>query len=397
MPDYTKTDILSVSQLCAKIKNIFTEKIGVITTTGEISSIMTAQSGHSYFTLKDEYAQIKCVYFKKYQTNFGPKISQGMKVQISGQISIYEGRGDLQLIAYRITPLGEGLLQLQFEDLKKKLLSQGIFDSVHKKSLPKFPKNIAVITSSKGAAIKDFCAISQKRFPLTKITIYDTPSQGKTAARYIIKALIKADQRNIFDAIILTRGGGSLEDLWCFNDENLALEIFSCKTPVISAIGHEIDFTISDFVADVRAATPSEAAEILLPDQNDIKQKTDYLTQILINKIYNIIANKKNILETYQKSLTHPKDKISIQQEKLNILKIKISHQIKNLIKNKKINLKYLTQKLDITSVQATLDRGYAIVKNNNNKIIDSIEKTPNNNKIKITVKDGEFGAIIKN
>ena len=394
-----KSNTYSVSELCSKIKSIFTTEMGVISVTGEVSSITNAGSGHSYFILKDQYSQIKCVYFRKYKTNFTPELTQGMSIQVSGQISIYEGRGDLQLIIYRVNPIGEGALQLKFEQIKQKLLSKGIFDKIHKKTLPKFPKKIALITSSKGAAVQDFLTIANNRFPLTQIYIYDTPSQGNNAAKYIIKALNKADNTNLYDAIILTRGGGSLEDLWSFNDENLAICIFNCKTPIISAIGHEIDFTISDFVADIRAATPSAAAEILLPDQDDIYQKIDYIDQNLINKINNIISQKKHILEKTKNLIQHPKNKIYIQKEKLKIKKIQLRSYIKNMIQEKHEQLKLYNQKLNITSVQSTLNRGYAIVKDNKNNIIDSVKiiENNNNNKLQITVKDGSFTSYTKN
>ena len=228
------------------------------------------------------------------------------------------------------------------------------------------------------------------------MAIYDTPSQGTQASKYIIKAIKMAEKKNIFDVIVLTRGGGSMEDLWCFNDEELANVIFECKTPILSAIGHEIDFTICDFVSDIRAATPSEAAEILFPDQNDLFQQIDYLHNILKNCIRNILANKYNKLERITKHLTHPKDKILIQKEKLNSLKLKLKYLIKIFLENEQQKLKSLTQKLEITSVQSTLERGYAIIKDNkNNNIIQSINTIKNNEKINITLKDGNFKATV--
>ena len=387
--------ILSVTQLCAEIKNQLTKQIGLVKVVGEISNVTKAYSGHTYFTIKDNQSQIKCVFFKQYNIN-NLLLTNGMQVQISGQINLYEPRGDLQINIYRLELAGSGALQIQFEKLKKKLLAERLFASEQKKPMPPFIKKIALITSNKGAAVHDFCTVANKRFPLTQIYIYDTLVQGNSAPAQIIKALNKADKANLYDVIVLTRGGGSIEDLWAFNNEELARTIFNCQTPVISAIGHEIDFSISDFVADARAPTPSAAAEMLTPEQYELTQKIDHLSQSLTNYLQHIIITKKHQLAQIQKQLIHPKDQVILQKQKLAHLKAQLSSSMVSAFEQKIAQLTQLKTSLNIISPKQTLARGYAIInKTSNHNPITSAQDLSTNQKINIIMHDGTRQAII--
>jgi exodeoxyribonuclease VII large subunit len=395
MPDtLTTNNTYSVTDLCEKIKRSLTQNIGLVTVIGEVSNLTIAHSGHAYFTLKDQHSQIRCVFFKRYQMSPRLELVDGESIQVSGQISLYEARGDLQMLVYKLTPVGEGALQIQFDELKKKLEAEGLFSQDRKKQICQYPKKIALITSNKGAAVHDFCSVAKSRFPITEIDIYDTPVQGAGAHINIIKALKKADKN--YDVIIITRGGGSIEDLWGFNNEALAREIFKCQTPVVSAVGHEIDFTIADFVADLRAPTPSAAAQIILPDQFDLQQRLDQYSQSLFSQVRYIITNKQNQLNKLQQRLIHPKDKIILQKEKLKNLKSQLKQNIDQILKYKKQSLSQLENELKIISPKATLNRGYAIVKDQKSKVIDSVNKVKSNAPINIIFKDGNIDAICK-
>lgn len=384
----------SVTSLCEKIKSTLTQSVGLVTVIGEVSNLTIAHSGHAYFTLKDQNSQIRCVFFKRYQMSPRLDLVDGVNIQVSGQISLYEARGDLQMLVYKLTPVGEGALQIQFDELKKKLEAEGLFSQDRKKQICQYPKKIALITSNKGAAVHDFCSVAKSRFPITEIDIYDTPVQGAGAHINIIKALKKADQN--YDVIIITRGGGSLEDLWEFNNEALARQISKCHTPIVSAVGHEIDFTITDFVSDLRAPTPSAAAQIILPDQFDLQQRLDQYSQALLNKILYIITNKQNQLNKLQQQLIHPKDKIILQKEKLKYLNIQLKQSIDQILQFKAQSLSQLKNELKLISPKATLNRGYAIVKDQKSKVIDSVKKAKSNAPINIIFKDGNIDAVCK-
>src|SRR3990167_11367189 len=258
-----QTEVYTVSRLNNEVKFILEDRFPWVWVEGEISNFAAPHSGHWYFSLKDNTAQVRCAMFRGQQRKliFTPK--DGMHVLINARVSLYENRGEFQLIAESMEERGEGKLRRAFEMLKKKLETAGLFDPLHKKKLPSFPKQIGIITSETGAAIADILTILKRRFPSIPIIVYPTLVQGTLAAPSIVKALKTANRRNECDVIILARGGGSLEDLWAFNEEIVAYAIFESDIPIISGVGHEIDFTIADFVADVRAPTPSAAAEMI--------------------------------------------------------------------------------------------------------------------------------------
>ncbi|MGB5721922.1 MAG: exodeoxyribonuclease VII large subunit, partial [Woeseiaceae bacterium] len=264
---------ISVSQLNRRVRTLLERGIAQLWVEGEISNLSRPASGHIYFSLKDDSAQVSAAWFRQRQR--GPAIAykNGDRVLAYGRVSIYEARGNYQLIVERMEPAGEGVLKRRFEALKKKLLDEGLFDEDRKRPLPALPSRIGVITSPSGAAIRDIVSVLARRFPAVPVIIYPAAVQGDAAPAELIEALATAARRDECDVLILGRGGGSLEDLWAFNDEQLARAIAACPLPIISAVGHEVDFTIADFVADVRAPTPSGAAEIVVPSQHDWEQR----------------------------------------------------------------------------------------------------------------------------
>jgi exodeoxyribonuclease VII large subunit len=264
--------ILSVTELNRRARQLLEVHLATVWVRGEISNLSMPSSGHWYFTLKDDKAQIRCAMFRGNNALLRFKPEHGMQVIARGRVSLYEGRGDYQLIAENLQVDGAGNLQIAFEQLKAKLEDERLFDDDFKQELPTLPKHVGVITSPTGAAIRDILSIFKRRFPAIQISIFPVPVQGADAAPAIIKALQLANKHTGFDALILARGGGSLEDLWAFNEEAVARAVFASEIPVVSAIGHETDFTICDFVADIRAATPSAAAELLSPDIADYER-----------------------------------------------------------------------------------------------------------------------------
>ena len=254
----------TVSELTAKIRDLLAKNFTDITVQGEISNCREAQSGHIYFTLKDDRAQIRCVFFKQQQRGIKFRPEDGLQMTVRGSISVYETRGEYQIYVENLEPIGLGALQLAFEQLKKRLEAEGLFDPARKKPLPLLPSRIGIITSPRGAAVRDVVRILTRRFPNVHLTVYPVRVQGEGSAEEIVKALKFFNLKKIVDVLILARGGGSLEDLWAFNEEIVARAIFASEIPVISGVGHETDFTIADFVADVRASTPSAAAELVV-------------------------------------------------------------------------------------------------------------------------------------
>ncbi len=269
---------ISVSQLNRRAKSLLEQGIPKLWVEGEISNMARPASGHIYFSLKDEKAQVRAAWFRQRQRGPAIHFKNGDKVLAFGRISIYEARGDYQLIVEQLEPAGEGVLKQRFDALKKKLLAEGLFDEERKQPLPDLPTRIGVITSPSGAAVRDVVSVLGRRFPAVPVVVYPAAVQGDAAPGELIAALETAIRRNECDVLIMGRGGGSLEDLWAFNDETLARAIVDCPIPVVSAVGHEVDFTIADFVADVRAPTPSGAAEIVVPDQHDWLRRIAALT-----------------------------------------------------------------------------------------------------------------------
>ncbi len=269
-------EVLTVSQLNQRARLLLEDVFPQVWVEGELSNLARPASGHVYFTLKDSNAQIRCALFRQNALRVRQALRDGLAVKVRGKISLFEGRGDYQLIADTVEPAGDGALRLAFEALKEKLAGEGLFASERKRPLPAHPRRIGIVSSPSGAVIRDIISVFRRRAPQVELTLVPTAVQGREAVAQIVRALQLADRQG-FDALILARGGGSLEDLWCFNEEAVARAVAACATPIVSAVGHETDVSISDFVADVRAPTPSAAAELLAPNAGDLQQRLDGL------------------------------------------------------------------------------------------------------------------------
>lgn len=343
--------VLSVSQLNRLARQLLEDCFANVWVEGEISNFSRPSSGHWYFTLKDGTAQIRCAMFRNrnFRLRFQP--ADGTKVLVKGAISLYEARGEYQLIAEDMQPAGAGLLAAQFELLKQKLQAEGLFAPARKKPLPDNIAHIAVITSATGAAVRDILTVLQRRSPATRITIFPVPVQGEQAPNAIVRALesanrLHAQQRHRFDAILLGRGGGSLEDLWAFNDENVARAIAASNLPIVSAVGHEVDFTIADFVADIRAATPSAAAELLSRDWREQLQQVLGWEQRLLQSWQRSIAKKRQQLDWQLRSLQHPGQKLRQWSLRLDELEMRLLNATKRTQREQRQHLQILFSRL---------------------------------------------------
>jgi exodeoxyribonuclease VII large subunit len=309
---------LSVSELTARIRDLLARNFTNIWVEGEISNCREAQSGHIYCTLKDERAQIKCVYFKQQMRGMKFRPEDGLHVTVRGSVSVYEQRGEYQIYVESMEPVGLGALQLAFEQLKKRLEAEGLFSADHKKPLPVLPSRIGLITSPKGAAVRDVVRILRRRFPNVHLTLYPVRVQGEGAALEIVKALKFFNQRKLVDVLILARGGGSLEDLWAFNEETVARAIFASEIAVISGVGHETDFTIADFVADVRASTPSAAAELVVQTRREFDKHIADLRETLAGLIrYRLLEASRRVHElSARRGFRRPLDLLRQQRQR---------------------------------------------------------------------------------
>lgn len=322
-------DIISVSQLNRRARQLLETQFALLWVEGELSNVSVPSSGHWYFTLKDKSAQVRCAMFRNrnMQVKFRPQ--QGMHVVIRARVSLYEERGDYQIIAEHMEEAGTGALQRKFDELKHKLMLEGLFAEERKKALPKIPQHIAVITSPTGAAVRDIIHILDRRFASIPVTVIPVAVQGKEAAPQIVRALQIANKANLFDVIILGRGGGSLEDLWAFNEEIVARAIAASEIPVISAVGHETDFTIADFVADLRAPTPSVAAELAVPDGDEWLEKFIDYEVALEEALQRKIEFLRQKLHWLTSRLRHPKNRLEQASQKLDHLELRLKQFIK--------------------------------------------------------------------
>jgi len=308
----------TVSELTGKIRDLLAKNFTDILVQGEISNCRAAQSGHFYFTLKDDRAQVSCVYFKQQQRGVKFRPEDGLQVTVRGSISVYERRGEYQIYVEKIDLMGQGALQLAFEQLKKRLEAEGLFDVTRKKPLPMLPNRIGIITSPKGAAVRDVVRILTRRFPNVHLTVYPVRVQGEGSAEEIVKALKFFNTKRIVDVLILARGGGSIEDLWSFNEEIVARAIFASEIPVISGVGHETDFTIADFVADVRASTPSAAAELVVQTRREFDKHIADLRETLGGLIrYRLLEMSRRVHElSARRGFRRPLDLLRQQRQR---------------------------------------------------------------------------------
>ncbi len=368
-----------------------------ISVEGEISNYKYHNNGNTYFTLKDKKSKIKCVMFKENSSNLKIAPKDGMKVVACGHISIYEREGIYQILVKNIKLIGLGQLYEQFEKLKKKLLVQGLFDEENKQSIPFMPMKVGVITSSTVAAVRDIIKVIKRRCPITEILIYPVLVQGQKAHCDLCKALDYFNLRKDIDLIIIGRGGGSIEELWAFNEEDVARAIYKISVPVISAVGHETDFTIADFVADMRAATPSVAGEMAVPNIKIIKERLEFLLKQAENNFTNNIDKMKNKLKKIKDSnfLKKPEKIINDKKEKLDLdVKYLSTIKDKQMIEYIK-KLEYLNGKLKNLNPEAVLNRGYTIITNENQEIIKSAAEIKRNQKLNIILSDGEIKVLV--
>lgn len=392
-------NIISVSDLNKTVK-VFLDTNPVFNNflvEGEISSLRDKySSGHIYFTLKDNSASVSAIMFKQYAKKLNFILEEGKKVLVKGRPSIYEKDGRYQLIVYDIKEVGIGNLSQKFELLKQKLQNEGLFDEKHKKPLPKRPDKIVAVTSGEGAAIHDIINVLKRRYPLCCLEIYSVPVQGEKAAEKITNAINKLDKISDADLIIVGRGGGSYEDLFCFNDENLARAIFNCHIPIISAVGHEVDFTISDFVADKRAATPTAAAEIAVPDINDELTKLRETKLFFDNFIQSKMENLTLRLSNYKnhRLLSSPEALINEKFMRLDIITKNLISATEKIIGNKNLEFSKLVSQIKSLDPKKIMSRGYAFVKKQD-KVIKSVDEIDSSDKLNLIMYDGEITVSV--
>ena len=439
--DGSNAEIFSVSDLNKAAKSLLEGHFPMVFVEGEISNFSVPASGHWYLTLKDEGGQLRTAMFRNRNQRVRFKPRNGLKVLIRGKISLYEARGEYQFIAEHMEEAGEGELRRAFEQLKQRLQADGLFDEARKRALPGLPKHLAIITSPTGAAIRDVLSVLKRRFPALNCTIIPSQVQGEEATAQVVAALALANafDKPDFDAILLTRGGGSLEDLWTFNTEPVALAIANSRIPVVSAIGHESDFTIADFVADIRAATPSAAAEILAPDQTDWMQQFDGLAQRLTRAQSNHLRAAQAAVQSLTRRLRNPSQTLTQMSERLERLQPRLSTAVKRALDHPEIdrlekqlqtgveqqlkqaqtrlssasarqtelmqrqlidersNLQRLAGQLNALSPLAVMDRGFSLVRNEQQGLISRAAQLQADQTITIDFADGRADAIIQN
>ena len=364
---------------------------------GELSNYKVYPSGHHYFTMKDEGAALKCVMFKGSAMKMRFRPENGMQVIAMGRITVYPRDGAYQMYCTGLVLDGVGDLYAAFEQLKTKLAAQGLFDPTHKKPLPKYPQTIGIITSSAGAAVHDMLRILRRRYPLTAVRLLPVRVQGAEAPGEIAAAIAYANHHRLADLLIVGRGGGSMEDLWAFNDERVAHAIFHSQIPVISAVGHEPDVTISDFVADVRAATPSNAAEIAVPDQDALRQALDKMSADIATAMNRQIQAASRHLKVLSESpaLKSPEGYLLQRKNNLELLRNRLIAAQNQQIHSKARRHAALTAKLDAMSPLKVLSRGYSMTQSENGQIIRSVHDVSSGNTIRITLQDGYLTATV--
>lgn len=438
-----KRDTLTVSQLNRQAKRLLEGNFSSVWIVGEISNFSRPSSGHWYFTLKDSNAQVRCAMFRSSNNRLRFQVESGQLVMVRAKLSLYEARGDYQLIVEHMELAGDGALAQAFEELKAKLQVEGLFNPDIKQDLPKLAQHIAVVTSPTGAAIHDILTVLERRFPLTKVTIIATTVQGQGAAQEISKAIGNANRaakEQGFDVLLVSRGGGSLEDLWSFNEEIVARAIFASDLPVVSAVGHEIDFTIADFVADIRAPTPSAAAEMLSPDQQELEATLIGFEQLLRRAMNQKLSFAKQQLQWLQTQLKHPDRRLREHTQRLDELEMRLfngylnlqrnhslrldslnsrlqratpkheieqirqktvnyyqrmEHQILQILEKQQQQLNSKMQLLNAVSPLATLDRGYAIVSDEQGKVVNDASAVKKGQSLKTRLSNGSINSTV--
>lgn len=365
---------------------------------GEISNLKFHSSGHIYFSLKDENSKVNCIMFKNNAVNLDFRLEEGMKVEVKARLGVYHKEGTYQLYCENIKKAGIGELFEEFHKLKKELSEEGIFDEKYKRALPKFPKRIGIITAKTGAAVRDIINVIQRRNKSLDIILYPAKVQGENAADSIIEGIRYFNNEKSVDVIILGRGGGFIEELWAFNNRDLAYEIFNSRIPTVSAVGHEVDFTISDFVSDMRAPTPSAAGELVSPSLqemiNDLLNKKEFLHRAIDRKF----LNAKRDVDLLYKGLkgNNPKDIIEKRIKEVNSLEEKLNFLGKRKIDKAKDELIALNSILQTLNPLNTLGRGYSVIMDKEDKVINKVSELKKNDMVKVIMKDGSVNIDIK-
>jgi len=389
----------TVTQVNEYIKMLIEEEIQLqdLYISAEISNFKHHSTGHMYFTLKDENSEIRAVMFRSYASRVRFRVENGMKLLVHARVGVYEKAGSYQLYVDSMQPDGIGSLYLAYEQLKSKLASEGLFDEGHKKSIPKFPKRIGVITSPTGAAVRDIIKVSKNRCPFTDILLYPSAVQGKEAPYELVRAVEYFNLLDLVDVIIIGRGGGSLEDLWCFNDEALARAIYNSHIPVVSAVGHEIDFTICDFVADVRAATPSHAAEIVTPNCFELKNRVEYLYSSAKTSLLYQLSDYRTRLNDFMTSKVLTDPIIIFDEKRMGLVDVteKLYSAMNTKNKEYRADIQRISAQLSALNPLSVLSRGYGAVFNENNDVVKSIDQVKINENITVKISDGDITAKI--
>ena len=390
---------LSVSELNAYVKRIFDSdrELSAISVVGEISNLTVHRTGHIYFSLKDEFSQIKAVMFRSAASGLKFIPENGMKVIARCSVSVYTATGSYQLYVNNMQPDGVGALYLAYEQLKAKLDAEGLFAPEHKKNIPLYPMSVGVITSPTGAAVRDIINVTGRRFPSAKIYLYPSLVQGDGAESNLIEALDYFEKSHLADVIIIGRGGGSIEDLWAFNGERLARKIFECQTPVISAVGHETDFTICDFVADMRAPTPSAAAEIAVPDTRDLTLRLADTYDRMSSALNLLTLRAEEKLERIKSSAVFKDASVMFKEKEENVGRIKdaIANLTKEKLKTLYNSLAVAAGRANALSPLATLARGYSVATNENKKAVRSVNDVSVGDKLTLRLNDGAVTATV--
>lgn len=433
-------EVYAVSRLIREAKGVLEGAFPLVWVEGEISNLAMPASGHIYFTLKDQAAQVRCAMFKTRNRylRFTPK--NGIQVLLRVRVTLYEGRGEFQLVVEHMEEVGGGALQHAYDALKHRLGEEGLFDQAHKQELPELPQCIGVVSSPDGAAVHDILTVLSWRFPVANVILYPVAVQGSNSAKQIADAIILAGQRQECDVLIISRGGGSLEDLWSFNDENIARVIFASAIPIISAVGHEVDFTIADFVADVRAPTPSAAAEIAVPDGSELLlrvrhhfrrlhsliihslqadnrhikqlkqrlpqpqaniqqqiQNVNRLEQQLNRNWLHILNNKRQQLDYWSVRLKHPQAEIAVQKQKVMGFSASLTNSIKQKLQKYQSHLTQQISTLSAVSPLNTLERGYSITTAAGSaKVIQKVSELELKQQINVRLRRGQLLCEIK-
>ena len=374
-------------------------ELGDVWLSGEISNVTRSSAGHLYFTLKDASAAIRCVMWRSAVEKVTWQPAQGAGALAHGRVSVYAAQGYYQLVVDQLRPAGLGDLYSRFEQLREQLRAEGLFDAAHKRPLPQLPKVLGIVTSPQAAALRDVLNVIRRRYPLVRIRLAPTLVQGATAPPQIVAALQAIDADDEVDAILVVRGGGSLEELWAFNDEQVARAIFACRHPVVVGVGHETDSTIADFVADVRAPTPSAAAELAVPDQAELRQRVGVCARQLEQALHSRLSLARQAADQQRRTLQRlsPQARIEAQRQQVDDLSQRAGRSLGHALALYHSQLAGLQARLAALSPLAVLERGYAIVRQQETgAIVRQVEQVAPGDRLSVRVQDGEFGATVR-